>query len=199
MTTSLAYHENHLSDVESRWFAVYTKFRSEKEVVRRLAKKGIEAYTPINKIVRQYKRKRKVVDLPLINCYVFVRIRKSEYVSVLETEYLHRFITFSKNLIAIPDQEIFLLKRICQEISEIETEEISFQKGKDVEIIAGNLTGIKGKLVDDLGKNFLVELEYVGIGLRIEVDPKYLKPISGKLISDEGHEKTPELGKRYWG
>jgi transcription antitermination factor NusG len=168
-------------------------------VVRRLAKKGIIAYTPVNKIVRQYKRKRKVVDLPLINCYVFVQIRKAEYVPVLETEYVHRFITFSKNLIAIPDREILLLKRICREISEIKTEEISFQKGKEVEIIAGNLTGIKGKLVDDLGKNFLVELEYIGIGLRIEVDPKYLKPMAGKLTSNEEQEQLPALGKKYWG
>jgi transcription antitermination factor NusG len=199
MASTLTQHENHLSDTESRWFAVQTKFRSEKAVVKSLAKKGIEAYTPLNRVVRQYKRKRKVVDLPLINCYIFVRIKKQEYVSVLESEYVHKFITFSRNLISIPEEEIFLLKRICQEMDDIKTEEIPFQKGKAVEIISGNLTGIKGKLIDDLGKNFLVELEYIGIGLRMEVDPKFLKPITGWNTSSEQVAQIPALGKKYWG
>ena len=198
METRLDRQENHLSDIQSRWFAVRTKFRSEKEVVRRLAKKGIEAYTPINRVVRQYKRKRKVIDLPLINSYIFVRIKRENYVQVLETQYVHRFISFSKNLVSIPQEEIDLLKRICQEISDIETENIPFQKGKPVEIISGNLTGIQGTLVDDLGKNFLVELEYIGIGLRLEIEPKYLKPMPGRKI-EETVQPTPALGKKYWG
>ena len=190
--------ENHLSDTESRWFAIYTKFRSEKDVVRRLARKGIEAYTPINRVVRQYTRKRKIVDLPLINSYVFVRIKKDQYIKVLETEYVHRFISFSKNLISIPEEEIDLLKRICLEMADIETESIPYQEGKPVEIISGNLTGIQGKLTADLGKNFLVELEYIGIGLRLEINPKYLKPLPG-WKGGEMVPQTPALGKKYWG
>ncbi|NND34081.1 MAG: UpxY family transcription antiterminator [Saprospiraceae bacterium] len=198
MTAKAFQPENHLSDTDSRWFAVYTKFRSEKDVVKRLARKGIEAYTPINQVVRQYKRKRKVVDLPLINSYVFVKITKDQYIKVLETEYVHKFISFSKNLISIPEEEITLLKRICQEISEIETENVPYQDGKPVEIISGNLTGIQGKLIADLGKNFLVELEYIGIGLRLEVYPKYLKPLPGVEVR-ETRKQAPALRKKYWG
>ena len=198
--TNLAIPENHLSVDTPRWFAVYTKFKSEKEVVRRLEKKGIECYVPINQVVRQYTRKRKVVDLPLINCYVFVKITKEQYVPVLETEFVIKFIHFARNLISIPETEINLLKRICLQFNDIDTEEIAFQSGKPVEIISGNLTGIQGKLIDDLGKNFLVELQYVGIGLRIEVDPKLLKPLSGwRYAQDEEPPAPAALGKKYWG
>lgn len=198
--TNLAVPENHLSEDTPRWFAIYTKFKSEKEVARRLSRKGIECYVPVNQVVRQYTRKRKVVDLPLINCYAFVKITRDQYVPVLETEYVSRFIHFSKNLISIPEEEINLLKRICQQITDIDTQEIPFQKGKPVEIISGNLTGIKGKLVCDLGKNFLVELNYIGIGLRMEVDPKLLKPLPAwKYAQDEEVAPSPALGKKYWG
>lgn len=197
--TNLAIPENHLSDTESRWFAVYTKFRSEKEVARRLSKKGIECYVPINRVVRQYKRKRKIVDLPLINCYAFVHIRKSQYIPVLETEFVSRFINFSKNLISIPASEIDLLKRICQEATDIQTDGIKFEKGKSVEIISGNLTGIQGKLLNDLGRNFLVELQYIGIGLRIEIDPKLLQPMPAWQSSHDELPQVRALGKKYWG
>lgn len=196
----LATTENHLCTNTPKWFAVYTKFKAEKEVARRLMKKGIECYVPVNQVVRQYTRKRKVIDLPLINCYAFVKITKDQYVSVLETEHVIKFIHFSRNLISIPESEINLLKRICQEVSDIETEEIAFQSGKPVEIISGNLTGIQGKLVENLGKNFLVELQYIGIGLRIEVDPKLLKSMpSWKFSRDEETVPSEALRKKYWG
>jgi transcription antitermination factor NusG len=191
--------ENHLCGETPKWFAVYTKFKSEKEVARRLSRKGIECYVPVNKVVRQYTRKRKIIDLPLINCYAFVKITRDQYVKVLETEYVIKFIHFAKNLISIPESEINLLRRICQEATDIETDGITFLRGKPVEIISGNLTGIKGKLVGDLGKNFLVELQYIGIGLRIEVDPKLLKPISAWRVSEEDEPQMPALGKKYWG
>jgi len=177
MSINMAKHENHLSEDTPRWFAVYTKYKSEKEVARRLARKGIECYVPINRVVREYTRKRKIVELPLINCYIFVRILKSQYVPVLETEFVSKFIHFAKDLVSIPEEEINLLKRVCQEYGEIETEEIAFRVGQPVEIVGGNLTGVKGTMVSDLGKNFLLELEYIGIGLRIEVDPRFIKPV----------------------
>lgn len=189
--------ENHLDAQTAKWFAIYTRFKSEKEVARRLAAKGIECYVPINKVVREYTRKRKTVELPLINCYAFVHITRSEYVPVLQTEHVSRFIQFSGNLISIPDAEINLLKRICQEISNIEVSELSFQRNQMVEIIGGNLTGVKGRLVEDRGHNFLVELDHVGIGLRMEIDPKLLKPLKGQFKSDN-EELTQAMGKRYW-
>ena len=170
-------YENHLTDAESRWFAIYTRFRSEKEVARLLKQKGIEVYVPVVRVIRQYTRKRKVLDIPLINCYAFVKIKKKEYVSVLETNHVIKFIKFSANLISIPDREISLLKRICQENPEVQVESLSFSAGQKVEIIGGSLTGIRGKLIRQNGKNFLVELDHIGFGLQMEVEPAFLQPI----------------------
>lgn len=179
--------ENHLCDREAKWFAIYTRFKSEKEVVRLLARKGIEAYVPINRVVKEYTRKRKVVELPLIHCYVFVRIIKSQYVPVLETNNVLKFIRLSRNLVSIPQHEIDLLKRICRERMDIEISSGDLHKGQTVEIISGNLTGVRGTLIDRTGKNFLVELDYIGIGLQIEIDTKLLRPI-GRMIESETEE-----------
>ena len=188
--------ENHLSDHAYKWFAISTRYKAEKEVARLLSKRGIECYVPINRVVRQYARKRKVVELPLIHCYAFVRIKKNEYVSVLETHHVVKFIHFSRNLVSIPDEEIHMLQRVCQEFDNIETEGISFQKWRPVEIIGGNLTGIRGKLIDCRGKNFLIELDHIGIGMRIEIDQHLLRPLSHR--GDSTIEAAALGEAEYW-
>jgi len=170
-------YENHLEEKVKKWFAIRTRYKAEKEVCRVLSNKGVEAYVPLYKVVREYTRKRKVVELPLINNYVFVRIIKDDYVSVLETANVINFVRFSRNLISIPDEEIILLKRICREEIPVEVTELEFHDGKEVEIIGGKLTGIRGRIVDTRGKKFLVELLYIGIGLQLEIDPTLLVPV----------------------
>lgn len=49
---------NHLHDTELRWFAIHTKFKSEKITADRLSKKTIEAYVPVRNSVRVYGKKK---------------------------------------------------------------------------------------------------------------------------------------------
>jgi len=169
--------ENHLCENEFRWFAINTRYKAEKMVCQMLQKKGIEAYLPINRVVREYTRKRKVVEMPLINCYLFVKINRSQYNAVLETNNVIRFIRFSQDLISIPENEIELLRCICQEQENIQSEALQFHAGQAVEIIGGNLTGVKGILQAKSGRNFVVELNHIGIGLHMEIDRQLLRPI----------------------
>ncbi len=167
---------NDLSDVEERWFAVYTKYKCEKYIVEQLSKKGIGAYVPLITKVKIYSSRVKKHEVPLINSYVFVKIKKSDYVKVLETEYVMTFIKQRKNLISIPEVEIDILKMIVGEIENVEIDNISLHRGDDVEIIGGNLTGIKGKLVKENGNNkFVVELTTIGVQLMMTIDRSNLR------------------------
>lgn len=178
MRTETTY-ENHLDGTEARWFAIYTSYKREKIVERMLVQKGIQVYLPLQKVTRRYSRKIKNLEIPLINCYVFVKITKSEYVPVLETEHVVRFISFSKNLIAIPEEEIEVIKKVVGEGIEIEVESRSYQEGEEIEIIGGNLVGMRGKLVSNKGKNqVLIELENMGYSLIIELNQSLLKRVS---------------------
>lgn len=170
---------NQLSDDEARWFAVYTKFKCEKFVTDQLAKKNIEAYIPIVTKTRRYHRKIKHFEIPLINCYVFVNIKKVDYLRTLETDYVMKFLRQGKDLLAIPDREIETLKRVAGDVVEtISQVDYSFQFGEEVEVISGHLTGMSGKIISRAGKKcFVVELETIGCQLRIKIDLNMLKPI----------------------
>ena len=174
--TKLEY-ENHLNDTEARWFAVYTKFKREKLVAKQLREKGIEVYLPLQHFTRRYTRKVKQVEIPLISCYVFTRITRKEYIPVLDTPDVVQFVRFSKNLIAIPEKEIQIIKRVVGEQIEIEVEPNKFIEGQPVVIVGGNLTGLTGKLIDKGHKNFLIELENLSYAMRMHVDPALLQPI----------------------
>ena len=108
-------YEDHLHEQEPRWFAVYTRYKREKLVAKRLREKGIEVYLPLQHFTRKYTRKVKEVSLPLISCYVFTRIVKKEYVPVLETPDVVQFVRIAKNLISIPPHEIQILQRVVGE------------------------------------------------------------------------------------
>lgn len=173
-------NENHLDEFEPRWFAVYTRYKREKLVHKRLQERGIQAYLPIQRLTRRYERKVKMVELPLISCYVFTRITKKNYVPVLDIPDVLHFVKFSQNLIAIPDREIRLLQRITGDGIEVELEPRSMLIGEEVEIVSGNLSGIRGVLVEkDRKKNFVIELNSIGYALRIAVEPALLKRAGG--------------------
>lgn len=170
-------YENHLDEQEPRWFAVYTRYKREKLVARTLREKGVEVYLPLLHYTRRYTRKVKHVEIPLISCYIFVRITKPQYIPVLDTPDVVQFVRFSKNLISIPEREIQIMQRVVGERMEVEAEPSQFVEGQDVEIIAGNLTGLKGKLINKGNKNFLVELESLSYNMLMQVDPALLQPV----------------------
>lgn len=171
-------YENHLEENIGKWFAIYTRYKREKQVLKQLEQKGIEAYLPLNKVVRKWERKVRNVELPLINCYVFVKIVKSDYIRVLETENVLNFVQFSRNLISIPNDEIDLLKRVTGEYGDIEIVESGLIEGDRVEILGGSLTGTKGKLVNVSNKKkFLIELSSLNYNLLIEVNASSIRKI----------------------
>lgn len=177
-------HTNDLSDTTPKWFAIYVKYKTEKYVVDALLKKGVEAYVPLLSSTKVYTRKIKEVKLPLINCYAFVKITKEDYIKVLETEYVSGFLKIRRELIAIPETEINLLKRIVGELEEVEVSTENLEIGTVVEIIAGKLTGLQGVLLEKSGKhNFLIELKTLGFQLKMNINPALLRRLSRAVTS----------------
>ena len=163
---------------KAEWYAIHTKYKCEKYVVNSLLKKNIKAYTPVLNVTKEYTRKIVTREIPLINCYAFVQVTPSQFIKVLQTEYVFSFLKVGKELNTVKQGEIDLLKRITGEYNEVEAEEIEYAEGMEVEIVFGNLTGVKGILIEKQSKyNFLVELRSLSYQLKINVDPNHLRVI----------------------
>lgn len=175
---------NQLSESEKRWFAVNTKYKCEKFVAERLSKKGISVYLPLIERTKRYKSGKKTHNVPLINNYVFVEIVKSEYVPVLETEYVIRFLKQGQELISIPKEEIEVLKRVIGEITDVNIGNLNYEVGDFVEVISGQLTGLKGLLIKAEGKRkFIVQLTTIGVQLNMTIDKNNLQLLKKGVTS----------------
>lgn len=179
MTKAAQMPENHLDATEAKWFAVYTKYKREKIIQKDLTRQGIQAYLPIQQLTRIYASKKKKVEMPLISCYIFVKITKAEYLSVLQTESVVNFVRIAKNLISIPEREMEIMRKVVGEGIPVTAEPSSaFHKGDRVEIVGGNLTGLSGVLIDNHGdKEVIIDLESMGYSLRMTLEAKFLRKL----------------------
>jgi hypothetical protein len=72
-----------------------------------------------------------------------------------------------------------MMRRVVGEISDVIVEPRHWVNGDKVEVIAGNLTGIQGILIEESGKHeVIIELETLGYQLRMVVDRSVLRRVS---------------------
>ncbi len=178
MNATQTIHENHLCEKESKWFAVHTRFKSEKMALKYLTSNEIIAYLPIKNLSRKYGNRVRAIEMPLISSCVFVKIKKTEYLKVLETPYTAGFFKIGKNLLSVKDKEIELIQKLIGENFEVEVERKEYLSGDIVEINAGPLMGLQGKLITFNGKQKVaVELMQSEFYLKINIELSLLKKI----------------------
>jgi len=170
---------------EKHWFAVYTYFRREKSAVSALQKNNIQCFIPLLQRTKRYERKIKHYQVPLINQYIFVYIKQDEINKVLECRDVIRFIRFGKKPSPIPAEEISILKRISGEKSLKDILALRPSKpGEVVEIIRGNLAGLRGRLVQLRNKDqVLIDLHHMAYSIKLEIKISDLSLIQKPALS----------------
>ena len=91
---------------QKQWHVIYTRSRAEKKVQLELILKDIENYLPIQKKLRQWKDRKKWVEMPLMSGYCFVHITRKEYDLVLQTNNVVSYVRFEGKAATIPDSQI---------------------------------------------------------------------------------------------
>lgn len=166
-------------NTERKWYAVYTYFRREKSAMKHLMSLGIEAYVPVLKRTKRYDRRIKHYEVPIINHYVFVYVKREEFISVLQVRDVIKFLKIGKELSSIPQHEIDTLKKVTGELDEINIKPFDpCEKGQEVEIIGGALTGLKGKVQESMGQSrVLVAFQNIGFSLSMQVSNIHLRAV----------------------
>ena len=156
---------------EARWYAAYTKSRSEKMVLKRLLDNGFEAYLPIQRKRRQWSDRLKWVEEPLIRSYIFIRVNESDYYNAINTPGLVCYVTFEGKAAPIPDRQIELLKMLLNEGADMEVSNERFSPGQKIIVVSGTLVGMQGEMVEYRGrKKVLVRLGSTGTNLLVTVN-----------------------------
>ncbi len=161
------------------WHAIYVCSRSEKKVCENLNKKNIEAYVPVVKTIRQWSDRKKKIELPLINGYVFVRINLSEKDKVLQTKSVVNFVKSQGSVASIRDEEIERLNQLVELGYQMEVAPLSrINQGAKIKIMSGFLKGIEGIVIDADGDKLIeVLLESIGQCIRVKVPKEIISTV----------------------
>lgn len=153
-----------------KWYPVYTHARAEKKAYEALAKKGIEAYLPLNRQLKQWSDRKKWVEEPLIKSYLFVYITEHDQMEVLTTKGIARFIYFSGKITAMPDTQIDELKLLLASPYQLEITEEDLQPGEKIVIKAGPLKGLTGEMISYRSqKQLIIRLNNMGLSILVHV------------------------------
>ena len=179
MNTDNSYKINHPSSSQ-KWYALYTNPRAEKKVVKELTLQGFENFLPLQTTFKQWSDRKKKVEIPLFNSYVFVRIDiKKSYYKILEISGIVKFVKFGKEINSMRDEQIEQIKLLLSNFDDIDVDSDSIGLSELVEVIAGPLKGLKGKTIESQGsKSFAIEIEQLGCFMKINLPKQFLKKVS---------------------
>lgn len=159
------------------WYAVYTRSRHEKKVAEQLKERHVEYYLPSIPRLRQWKDRKKMVEMPLFPGYLFVNIKLANRLLVLTADGVVRLLGFNGELTPIPEYQIENIRRLLSQPELIEIE-FYIEEGDWVEIIYGPFSGVFGKLVQLHGKRrLLVGIDLIHQAVSVEVDMSWVRKV----------------------
>jgi transcription antitermination factor NusG len=139
---------------------------------------GIENYCPLNKVVKQWSDRKKVILEPLFKSYVFVRVKDSEKWDLKNVNGILNFVYWLGKPARIKEEDIFTIKKFLNEFSDVQIEEVSrLTVNSKVRIKQGLLMNYNGVLVEINGSRAKVRIETMGVQLSANFDKKNLEPV----------------------
>jgi transcription antitermination factor NusG len=110
--------------MDKQWYVVYTKPRAENKVSEILARKKIENFLPINRIVTHIDNKR-ITYKPLFTCYIFTRVQKKQLAELKKIPGLINMVYWLGRPVVVPDGEITMIKEFLNDHMNINIEKIT--------------------------------------------------------------------------
>lgn len=153
------------------WFALYTKSRTEKRVYDSLTRLGIHTYLPLRKELKQWSDRKKWVETPVINSYIFVRLPEKEYRRVFEAPGVVAYVCYKGKAVIIPDHEMEAMRKTVENKMSFSVESGGLKKGQMVTVTSGPLKGVTGRITHIRGqKKLYLSITNIGFTLVVNLD-----------------------------
>ena len=158
------------------WFAVWTRSRHEGIVEQQLTGKGFEAFLPTLPRWSRWKDRRKRIDWPLFPGYCFVRMPSDSARAVLTCSGVVTLVSFEGKPASIGDDEIESLRTLVATDLRYDPCPL-IREGDRVEVVAGPLRGVVGRLVRKGAHDRLVlTVALLGQAVSVQVDAADVRP-----------------------
>ena len=155
----------------AQWYAIQTRYRSERKVTALLRNKGVETFLPLLAELHRWSDRSKVVDIPLFSGYGFVHVdlASGSRLGVLRTAGVIRFVAFGGEATPIPIGQIEHLQMLLHQ--KIPCALHAFLKiGQRVRVRGGSLDGLEGIFEQAGEKSLVISIESIQRSLSIKIE-----------------------------
>lgn len=165
--------------LEKKWFVFYTKSRAEKKTLEYLQKFGFEAWLPMHKVVRQWSDRKKKLEVPLFNSYIFVKDIEANIQEIVKVPGISWNIRHNERPAILRESELQTIQRFLASGLTIEIgSSQNLEKGDKVQVMDGPLKGVVGFLSGAFNEQkFTIEMETIDQVMKVNVDKGLLKKI----------------------
>ncbi len=153
------------------WYVLYTRSRCEKKVASLLSKRAIENYCPLNRVVKKWTDRHKLVYEPLFSSYVFVKSFPTDIYKIKQvTSDIVNFVYWLGKPAVIMDTEIDNIKDFLNGYSNVKIEKKDIRLNDRVKIINGPLMDRVGDITSIENNKVKLYLPSLGYIITAEVD-----------------------------
>jgi len=154
----------------NNWYAVFTYPRIERSIYKDLGSRGIEAFLPLQKVIRQWSDRKKKIYVPLFPNYLFVSTSPNKFQSILNVRGVVKFVSIDKEPSVVPPKEIEKIKRLLS--SEPKIANVVFDQGASVKVTGGPLKDLNGTVISFQGRYRLaVEIAILNRIVLVDLSP----------------------------
>lgn len=149
------------------WYVVYTKPKWEKKVADRLNEIGLTAYCPLITKISQWSDRKKKIQVPLFNSYIFVRIDEKDRNAIFEITGVIRYLFWLGKPAIVKESEIKAIQSWLSDPDIFEIMVNEWQKGDKIMLESGPFMS-QSAIVKEVKHNFYVlVLESLGCVLKV--------------------------------
>lgn len=150
------------------WYVVYTKPKWEKKVAEKLNQIGIECYCPIVTKIKQWSDRKKKIEVPLFNSYVFVKLQEADRNTVFQISGVIRYLFWLGKPAIVRDNEIEIIKKsiAVSDGNDIVVE--SHKVGDKIKLESGVFSNQEATIQEISKTHYILVLESLGCVLKIK-------------------------------
>jgi len=150
------------------WYVVYTKPKWEKKVAEKLNEIGIECYCPLITQIKQWTDRKKKIEVPLFNSYVFVHLEDIDRNSVFQISGVVRYLFWLGKPAIVRDEEINIIKTSLSAPNLSDISVTSIQVGDRIKLESGVFSNQDAIVQEISNTYYILVLESLGCVLKIK-------------------------------
>ena len=143
--------------IPTKWFVLFTKPRHELKVLERLISFGIEAYTPIKIVIRQWSDRKKKIMIPLLPSMVLVNLENKDPNIVFDIPGVVRYLFDQGKRAIVSNAEVVAMQ--CYQNNKLQINKNELKIGDTVKV---PLLEQEAILLSQKGKNCIAQLKKHG-------------------------------------